>query len=65
MFDLDGDILMARRLELAEIVDYVASDVGRGGKWNYKVSISSFMTAGTDLTRSARSAIRRLPAPRE
>lgn len=62
MFDLDGDILMARRLQLEEVVDYVASDVGRGGTWNYKVSISAAMTAGTDLTAAARSAIRELPA---
>lgn len=64
MFDLDGDILMARRLQLEEIVDYVASDVGRGGAWNYKVAISAAMTAGTNLTVPARSAIRELPAPR-
>lgn len=60
MFDLDGDILMARRLDLQEMVDYVASDVGRGGKWNYKAAISAAMTEGTDLTGPARAAIRHL-----
>jgi hypothetical protein len=65
MFDLDGDVLMARRLELTEMVDYVATDVGRGGRWNYKIAISSYMTAGTDLTAPARSAIRHLPVPLE
>jgi len=61
LFGLDGDILMTRLLLLDEMVDYVASDVGRGGAWNYKVSISAFMTAGTDLTAAARDAIRLLP----
>lgn len=60
MFDLDGDILLARRLQLEEMVDYVASDVGRGGSWNYKVAISAAMTEGTDLTAPARAATRHL-----
>jgi hypothetical protein len=59
LFDLDGDILMARQLLLDEMVDYVASDVGRGGAWNYKISIGAWMTAGADL--AARAAIRFLP----
>ena len=50
LFDLDGDIFMARRLELQEMVDFVASDVGVGGSWNYKVAISTGIGAGTDLT---------------
>jgi len=64
LFGLDGDILMARRLRLDEMVDYVASDVGRGGAWNYKVAISAVMTDGIDLTERAQSAIRHLrPQP--
>jgi hypothetical protein len=63
--DLDGDILMARKLELEQMVDYVASDVVRGGAWNYKIAISAAMTAGADLTEPARLAIRRLQARRE
>ena len=65
MFDLDGDILMARKLQLEEMVDYVASDVGRGGAWNYKIAISAAMTEGTDLTAPARAAIRSLQVHRD
>lgn len=61
LFGLDGDVLMTRMLLLDEMVDYVASDVNRGGAWNYKVSISAYMTAGTDLTAAAQKAIRLLP----
>lgn len=60
IFDLDGDIAMARHLTLAEMVDYVASNVGRGGGWNYKVAIGLWMTAGTDLTMQAQTGLRTL-----
>lgn len=62
MLDLAGDITMARYLTLPEMIDYVASDIGRGGAWNYKVSIgmSAMEGIGTDLTESARAALRTL-----
>ena len=58
IFDLDGDIAMARELSLSEMVDHVASDVGRGGSWNYKAAISLNMTSGVDRTAVARQALR-------
>ena len=64
LFDLDGDILMARHLDLVEMVDHVATDVAATGSWNYKVSISTTMTVGTDLTAAAQTALRELePVP--
>lgn len=62
LFGLDGDILMARHLLLDEMVRYVATDVGRGGTWNYKIAIGAGMTAGADLTGAARAALRYLAA---
>ena len=59
IFDLDGDIAMARQLELAEVIDYAARSDVRGA-WNYKVAISLDMTEGTDLTVPARAALRTL-----
>lgn len=59
IFDLDGDIAMARRLELSEIIDHAARADIRPG-WNYKLAVSCDMTAGTDLTSAARAALRSL-----
>lgn len=60
LFDEKGRIVMARRLALDEMIDYVASDVGRGGAWNYKVSLSLTMSHGVDLTAAAQLALRTL-----
>ena len=62
LIDLDGDIAMARELSLEEMVDYVRSDVGRGGAWNYKAAIHLDMTHGIDLTEEARAVLRQ-PLP--
>lgn len=62
IIDLGGDIVMARELSLAEMVDYVASDVGRGGTWNYKAAIHLDMTSGIDHTTAAKQVLRQ-PLP--
>ena len=58
IFDLNGDVAMARELSLSEMVDHVAADVGRGGSWNYKAAIGLGMTSGIDRTADARKALR-------
>ncbi|MDN5804391.1 MAG: hypothetical protein L0H26_07385 [Microlunatus sp.] len=64
LFDLDGDVVMARRLDLEQTVELARRDVGRGGCWNYKVAIGTWLDLGTDLTVAARVALRNLsPIP--
>jgi hypothetical protein len=60
IIDLAVYIAMARVLDLPSMVDYVASDVGRGGSWNYKASIHLGMQEGIDVTAQAGQALRSL-----
>ena len=62
IFDTSGDLRMCIEAPLAEVVEFVMSDVGRGGAWNYKVSIGLWMELGVDKTDEALDTLRSLEA---
>lgn len=62
IFDTSGDLRMCIEAPLAEVVEFVMSDVGRGGAWNYKVSIGLWMEIGVDKTDEALDTLRSLEA---
>lgn len=53
LFDIAGELRKCIEVPLGELVEYVKSDVGRGGAWNYKVSIGLWMEIGIDKTDEA------------
>lgn len=62
LFAQDGDLVECRQATAQEWLDFVASNVGRGGAWNYKAAISHGEAIGTDRTAEARAAILSLTA---
>lgn len=57
VFGLDGLIKKCFEVSRTDLLDYVASDVGRGGRWNYKISIGLWTNVGLDHTRAAQGAL--------
>ncbi|MBP1137858.1 hypothetical protein JOE31_004090 [Arthrobacter sp. PvP023] len=62
IFDTTGDLRKCIEVPLGELVDYVKSDVGRGGAWNYKVCIGLWMEIGIDKTQEALEVLHSLKA---
>lgn len=56
IFDTSGRFRKCAKVPMAELAKYVASDVGRGDKWNYKVSISLGISIGIGRTDEALKA---------
>lgn len=65
VFALDGSIAKCLEVPRSDLLEYVASDVGRGGKWNYKISIGLWTDIGVDCTAAAQEAMRELKAAPE
>lgn len=62
IFGKSGELLKCVEVPLEELIEYVKSDVGRGGAWNYKLAISLGMDLGIDNTDAAIDAMNRLEA---
>lgn len=65
IFDPSGTLRKCLEVPLPVLADYVASNVGRGGSWNYKVAIGLWTDVGIDRTDDAISALRTLNAAPE
>src|SRR5690625_2617521 len=57
VFGLDGLIEKCFEISRTDLLEFVASDVGRGGSWNYKISIGLWTDIGVDHTRAAQEAM--------
>jgi len=63
LVDVSGEVLDAWLIAHEELMEYVASETRRGGRWNYKVAFSRRAPLGVDVHAQLVAALEaRLPA---